>query len=157
MRRRRRSIPSPWCAPPTEFSDGKTRSNQAVDPGAVRRRTGRVPQAGHRPQAAPPPAAERARHPVFRGLPDHEVPSAGDAAGGAHLRGGRNSGGIGRLQPAHPGRRQLEGHPDGGVPGRGGAPPRLGDAHQHGAPGLDAGGRRAKDFRRRQRGPRALQ
>ncbi len=105
---------------------------------------------------APAHGRGRAEHDLgVRGPPHDPVPGAGDAAHRAHLRARGHPGGARRLQPADPGRRQLEGDDDDRVPRRGRARSRARAAARHRGPLLRRGRRPRPDDGDRGRGHRA--
>ena len=109
------------CAGPTASDHEQARPRRPLLPRGVRAAPRRFRSRVLAHKRNRPPASRPAPHPVLRGPPDDAVPGPGDAAGGAHLRGGGHPRGAGGLQPVHPGRQQLEGDAADRVPGRGGA------------------------------------
>ena len=93
---------------------------ELMTPRAVRARARRVSRDACSRTRRIAHVAVRPEHDLgLRGPADDPVPGPGDAAHRTHLRARGIAGGARRLQPADPGRQQLEGDAADRVPGRG--------------------------------------
>ena len=114
------NIRCPWCARRTgsDASDAEAGRNGSDVARTLFARAARVSRARHRAQAQSPGERGSEHHVAVRRPAHGAVPGAGDAAHRAHLRSRGHRRRARCLQPADPGRPQLEGHVAHRVPGR---------------------------------------